>query len=389
MKKLFLFILLTAGINLFAFDAKIVITRALNIEDQFMHILPQRPPFFPILAKIEPQTPFKVYFLALHPELKNNQASISGKVAFVRPDGKKNELALKPVKFNVSGDKAGVLLLPGAIRGIMDRPPKDPFGKYTVQLELKNDHSGKIIKTSSVFEYVEKIEPDKKTDVLNKLTNYYRAPEPEYILPGFEALIKKQPEQKKKEKKNYNPLPQMALFYHLLKNNPQYVEPFADMVINKMGTDGRNLGATILYFLSPETAAMLPEQFKKHCQKYFKNNPFEVKNPTVPYQLDILWSEFFVTGKKAPLMKIINSTALFANAINVNDFKKIKNPTIQDKRKLFNGLTAFSAVWSIGSLAKQHTLINFYLEAALVRKELKDKFAAASAARILQDRLKK
>lgn len=55
MKKLFLFILLTAGINLFAFDAKIVITRALNIEDQFMHILPQRPPFFPILSKIEPQ----------------------------------------------------------------------------------------------------------------------------------------------------------------------------------------------------------------------------------------------------------------------------------------------------------------------------------------------
>ena len=88
-------------------------------------------------------------------------------------------------------------------------------------------------------------------------------------------------------------------------------------------------------------------------------------------------------------MKIINSTALFADAINVNDFKKIKNPTAQDTKKLFNGLTAFSAVWSTGSLAKQHQLINLYLEAALVRKELKDKFAAASAARILQDRSKK
>lgn len=384
MKKLFLLLTLCAAVQMYAFEAKIIITRALNIEEQFMHILPQRPPFCPVLAKVEPKTPFKIYFLCLHPEIKDNQAAVSGKVTFIRPDKNTQSIDLKPVKFKVSGDQAGVLLLPGAIKAIMEEPPKDPYGQYTIQLELTDTNSKKTIKTSASFQYLKKIEPQKNANALKKLLNYYREPEAEYILDGFRELIKKQPEQKAKEKKNYNPLPQMALFYYLLKHNPQYIDHFADMVINQMNIDGRNLGATILYFLSPDNAQMLPQQFIEHCKKHFKTNPFEVEKPTLPYHLDILWSEFFVTGKKAPLLKIINAASLFEDAINVKDFQKIKNPTAADKRKLLNGLTAFAANWSANSLASQHQLINYYLEAAIVRKEIKDKFPVAVAVSLLK-----
>ena len=79
-------------------------------------------------------------------------------------------------------------------------------------------------------------------------------------------------------------------------------------------------------------------------------------------------------------MKVVNALSLAGDGISIPDFKKIQQPTAEDRRKLLNHLTAMAAHWSIKSLAKMHPLIRYYIEAALMRKEIADPVTGAVAA---------
>ncbi|MBR1965871.1 MAG: hypothetical protein IKA22_04600, partial [Lentisphaeria bacterium] len=76
---------------------------------------------------------------------------------------------------------------------------------------------------------------------------------------------------------------------------------------------------------------------------------------------------------------------LAENSLNINDFKKIKNPTKTDKQRLMNFLTSYAVYWSANSLIKKHELLRYYLECAFERKELTDKFSASLTAKILSE----
>ncbi len=385
MKRFICFLSVFFAVALNAFEAKVVITRALNIEDQFAHILPQRPPFFPMLSKVEKNAPFSVYFVCIKPELKDGKAKISGKITLHNADGTKKESVLPAAVFNVKGDKAGVLLLPQILKVRMEAPPADKYGKYTVALELKDENSGRKAVHQAEFEYVEKLEMDPKVKPLDKITEYYRNPQPQYLLAAFRELLKLQDKQKAKEKRAYNPLPQLSLFYFVLKHNPQYVDDFSDMVINDLKGSEQILGAVVLCALHPEKRKEFSEKLSKGLEKNFSNNPFEIDKAMVPWHLDILWSEFFVTGRRESVLKILKAAKLAENSLNINDFKKIKNPTKTDKQRLMNFLTSYAVYWSANSLIKKHELLRYYLECAFERKELTDKFSASLTAKILSE----
>lgn len=367
-----------------AFEAKVIVTRALNIEDQFKNILPARPPFFPMLSKVEKNAPFSVYFVCIGAELKNGKAKVSGKVILNNADGTKKELALREMSFNVKGDKAGVLLLPQSLKVCMEAPPEDAYGKYTVSLELTDANSGKKASHSAAFEYVEKLEIDAKVKALDKITSYYLDPQPQYIFAAFRELMKLQDKQKAKEKRSYNPLPQLSFFYFILKHNPQYVDAFANMVIKELKGSEQKLGAVVLCALQPEKRKEFPVALAKGLEKNFAKNPFEIDKALVPWHLDVLWGEFFVTGKRDSVMRIFEAAKLAENSLNINEFKKIKNPSRSDKQRLLNGLTSYAVYWSANSIAGKHALLRFYLESALVRKEFGNKYSSAFAAKILK-----
>ena len=385
MKKIICVTVVLFAFVLNAFEAKVVITRALNAEEQFAHILPHRPPFFPMLSKVEKNAPFSVYFVFIKPELKEGRAKISGKITLHNADGTKKESVLPVSVFNVKGEKAGVLLLPQSLKVCMEAPPADKYGKYTVALELTDENSGKKAVHQASFEYVEKLEIDPKVKPLEKMTEYYRDPQPQYLFAAFRELMTLQDKQKAKEKRNYNPLPQLSLFYFVLKHNPQYIDAFADMVIKELKGSEQKLGAVVLCALRPEKRKEFPEKLAKGLEKNFSKNPFEIDKAVVPWHLDVLWSEFFVTGKRGSVLKILSAAKLAEKSLNINEFKKIKNPTKADKQRLMNFLTSYAVYWSANSLVKKHELLRYYLECAFERKELSDRFSTALAAKILSE----
>lgn len=384
MKKLFSgIVLLCLAFSVFAapeskFSAKIILTKAVNIEDQFCNILPGRPPFFPQVSNVVCGERFfaKIIFLGASP--KDGSARLSGKITICDPNGKKEVIPLKERSFKMTGDPKGVFLFPQSL-GISFEP-QDPQGCHRIELELKDIHAGLTATNSAQVEYVTDVPAAPEEEALKKLGNYYRAPCPENILPAFRAYLKKIPAQKEKEKLNFNPFPQLALFYFCLRENPQCIDAFAAEVAKLQDSEQKMLGGIILYFLSEDAAKKLSPAEKQQISRVMPGNPFEVKKASAPWHLDICWAEFFVRGTRAPLIKIVDALALVKDSISIQDFKKIAKPTAADRNKLFNGLIAMAARWSIHSLVKQHPLIRYYIEAALHRREIQDPFAGAAAA---------
>ena len=363
------------------FSARIIATKAVNIGDQFAGILPGRPPFFPQALRAVCGEFFYVEIVFAGVTVKDGAVSLTGKVTVTAPDGKKQVIPLRKCTMKIRGYAAGVCLLPQSLR--VNFEPQDAKGLYTYELELTDENAKKTAKAAAKVEYVSAVPAAPEEEAMKKIGSYYRSPCPENILPAFRAYLKKLPAQKRKEKRNFNPLPQLAIFYFLLKNNPQCVGPFADMAAKLPNREEKRLAAVVLNFVSPEAAKKLPAETKKELDRRIPVNPFVFDKVSAAWQLDVCWSEFLVCGTRAPVLKVVNALSLARDGISIEDFKKIPKPTAEDRRKLFNHVTAVAAQWSLRSLAKGHPLIRYYVEAALRRKEIACPVAAAIAARAI------
>jgi len=359
------------------FSAKLIPTRAVNIGDQFEGILPNRPSFFPIVSKVACGEPFRVEVTFMGAQIKNGEMQVKGNIVIADPNGKKNEIPLECRISKVSGDTTGVFLLPKTLQVYFE--PNDPKGKHTFDLELTDCCSGKMAKASASVEYGEKAVAAPGENAFAKIQSYYLSQQPEYILPAFQEYLKNLPKQKAKEKANFNPLPQLAFFVFLLQENPQLVSDFAAGTKTLNGEE-KFMADVVLNFVSEDAAKYLTSEERAAVQKRFAESPFRIEKVMHPAQLDICWAEFLVRATRPPVMKIVQSMSLASDSIPLDQFKKIPKPTQEEKRKLLNSLTVMAAHWSMTSLAKRHSLIRFYVEAALARKEVKSPIAAALAA---------
>ena len=143
------------------------------------------------------------------------------------------------------------------------------------------------------------------------------------------------------------------------------------------------MGGIILNFLSPKDAQKLALAEREQIKRSMPRNPFEFKKVSAPWHLDVCWSEFFIRGNREPLLKIVEALSYSKNSMSIPEFKKIANPTQEDRHKLFRGLIVMASQWSIRSLAKQHHLVRYYIEAALKRGEIKDPLVGAIAAKAI------
>ena len=368
------------------FTARIIPTKAVNIGDQFAGILPGRPPLFPQASQAVCGEFFFVEIVFAGVTLKEGAVSLTGKVTVTAPDGKKQVVPLKKCTMKIRGHAAGVCLLPRSLRVNFDS--QDAKGVHTYELELTDENVKKTAKAAAKVEYVSSVPAAPEEEAMKRIGNYYRSPCPENILPAFRAYLKRLPAQKQREKRGFTPLPQLALFYFLLKNNPQCVGPFAEMAAKLPDREEKRLAAVVLNFVSPEAAKKLPAETKRELDRQIPANPFVFDKASAPWQLDICWSEFLVNGTRAPVLKVVNALALTRDGTSIEEFKKIAKPTAEDRRKLFNHVTAAAAQWSLSSLAKSHPLIRYYVEAALRRKEISDPIAAAIAARSIGMRVR-
>ena len=391
MKKLFFAALLSAVFPAAVsaaepeFSLLVIPTKAVNLEDQFAGILPNRPPHLPKVGRVVCGEPFEIAIVFRGAKSRNGAVELAGKIILTDPRGGKKELPIKGNLANISGDAAGVFLFPQKLRVIYEK--KDPKGRYSFEAELTDGGSGKTAKASSAVEYVEKRDPEPGVKAFGKTAAYYREQDPAYIIPAFREFLQNLPKQKAREKNNFNPMPQLAFFYFLLKENPQCVPAFSDLFKQLRGEE-KYMAAVVLNFVSEEAKKVLNTNQRKAVGQQFRTDPFRIEKVAAAWQLDVCWAEFFVRGTKAPLMKIIAALSLASDALTIDAYKKLAQPTKEDRRKLLNGLTVMAAQWSLASLVKTHPLIRYYTEAALVRGEVKDPIAAALAAKSVGMKIK-
>ena len=366
------------------FSIKVLPTRAVNIDDQFSGILPKRPPLIPTVSRAVAGEPFEVRVFYRGAAIRYGCVSLTGKLAVVDPAGKRTEVPLKGKALSqsgIKGDTGGVFVLPMALKVVFE--PNEPRGKYVFEVELSDLFAGKTARAVAEVEFAAEPRPAaaESGEAWKKLENYYREPSPEYILSAFGEFLANLPRQKEREKQSFNPLPQLAFFYFLLKENPQCVDAFAAEV-KKLHGEEKYLGGVVLHFAAPRAAdGCISAEGREFIRKQLPSDPFVFDKATAPWQLDVCWAEFMVRGTRAPVMKVVDAMGMAPQSLTVEQYKKIANPTEEDKQRLFRGITVSAACWSMGSLAKRHDLLRWYVEAALVRGEIKDPVAAALAAK--------
>ena len=397
LKRCFLIAALLACASVFALQGKLMFTLAPNVPDQFVHIMPFRPPVIPFVGKCVRNQP-----VALHLVLANPASDKDGKVLveiesirIVDPQGKEKEfvgsgkpmVALQGVK-KTKRDFSGVLLA-----GIwsLSAEDGDPLGKTRATVKLRDRGDGSTLECSAEIELVDKLPDASEKPMTDRelgafLTNYYLKPAPGKIPAAFEAFLRFD----KKNcgvKKDYDPLMWLCGFSALYKLNPQ-LRPALIRGAEKYPAVHKMYVAMILI------EAGVPESELKDADPELKANFDKIKSEgksplafaavSSPSQLDALWAAFFATGGFEPIRRLVGELRKRENVMTLEEVKKLgRKPDPAEMKKIANGLIGRAAEWSLVANARQHRLVAYYLEAMLLRKEYPDRAAAVKLGAIL------
>jgi len=385
MRFLSLFLLMftmSTGTIWAAFEGKIFCTKAQNIQDQWIGILPGRPPTIPLCAQVVRQEPLGVNIMFLNPTIKDGKINVTGKLKVQTPAGKTlMEAPLQP-QTPPCRDNRAVFMFPDS--AVMCFEPQDAVGTYVFSAELKDENSGVTSTARASVKLEEKISTPPDKTPFAAIENYYKNPAPQNILPAFKEFLGAVPAMKQKQGDDFNPLSCLAMFVYLLQANPQVQGDFARLVNSLKNPEEQSFGAVILHELGDWPFALLSPE----AQTYWKPQlagVFQVAKVTTPWQLDVLWSEFFVTGKRAPLEKIVAEIKLMEGNLSPENYKKLTTPTQQDQESLMRYMNGYAAAWSVASNTKQHPLVAFYLEAMLNRKEIQDQLTREMIAKAIEN----
>lgn len=386
MKKQLIFLLLPLFCSLFAIDGQVLTTLSRNLEDQWLEILPGRPPMVNIASQVVRKQPFQIRIFFRNPMIADSKANVDASLKITRPDGTVLHQTQKDVNLYHSACTSSQNLLLSPFHIAVDFEPADKTGTYRIDVVLKDRNSGKTTPLKTTIELVDQLPvKGKKTDWQKLLKEYYVAQRPELVLPAFQEMLNFM-EQQKKAKKNINPLPMTASFFFILQDNPQLWNDFFRLT-DSLPHNQKLHAAGIINSLGPE-AVRKAESIVGSDTKSLLNrravNLFKVDRITRPVHLDILWCEFFARGTVAPLRKIIHALNQLQNSMSPEKFKELKAPTKQDQENLMKALIGRAALWSLSSNARQHKLVFFYLEGLFLRKRTGTDFTQGTVGLILK-----
>ena len=110
------------------FFVKIIPSRAVNLEDQFTGILPERPPTIPTAYRVGCNEPFQVNICFGGAKIVDGKIALSGKITALDPNGKKTEIPCREELSAVTGDPYGVFLMRQMLKVVME--PQDPSIRF-------------------------------------------------------------------------------------------------------------------------------------------------------------------------------------------------------------------------------------------------------------------
>lgn len=367
-----------AGLPSAALEGNIAVTAAVNVPAQFAHILPRRPPVLPRLDQAVYGQPIRCHILLVKPALKDGRAAVRGSFTLIGPEGKNTELGTDLVLLDAKCG-SGVFLSPCTI--IITAEPGDPLGEYSIKGELRDLNDGsKTAVASSVFRLKEPKYPEQaltRKELSRLITFYYRDPKPHLVPAAFRTFLQWPEPAEVKGKKREERRNILAAFAELYRINPQLWDTlpaeahrlsrreqhrnFA-IVINAIGSD-----------FEEKLRPRLPQPTIDELDRITAHNPLLFRQITKPWQLDVLWARFFVTGQPEPLRLLVGELGR-KNLLTPVEAREFNHGKLNQEKSagFLNYLIVAAVDWSIGANMTVHPLVRYYLEADLARGRITD-----------------
>ncbi|MBR7107138.1 MAG: hypothetical protein IKC89_01850 [Lentisphaeria bacterium] len=390
MKHISIILTLFCIFTLSAGELKLFPSLMVNLTDQANFVPRNRPLQINTVSKVERGQPFYVNAALILKQPLEKDLQLTGTM---RISTKKTETSLKwsePIR--LPAGSRGVIILPRYITVIFDQ--KDKPGKRDFTLTL-TDGDKKILTASAAVELVESITDfrmmDKK-EFDQFFARYYSNPRPERLLAALNYFLTEEVvARRRNRKRRYDPRSVLHGFAEAFKLNPQFFDELANM----SGTEAhKNFDFAFLL------ADIGPQMYTKHkaainphviaqMEKFNYRNPMEVKQPELPVHLEILMSEFLITGRFAAV-KRLTATLTKKRELSIHEVKKLTDGNKKlspEQQKLFrNWLMRTISVIALRSCLKdQHHLLRFYLEYILNNKVETDKQSATIIAALLNE----
>ena len=347
---------------------------ARNVDDQFVHILPNRPPMIPLVKEVAANETFTVNVLFRNFRSEYDHADVFYRLVLKKPDGKEQVLCADlPGVPGIRKPPGSDVYLAGRLARFAFTGEDQP-GKYRFIATADDRIAKKQAAAEATVEYVRgrKAAPPLTEKELDRfLMNDYLHPEPARLMDMI-GLLLKQDMNLRKTKKNYSPLPMLYGFTVILRDNPELTGAFASC-ISAAPPEQRGYAIPVFDLLGKDALEKAGNKLAPDLRKAVsdfdpKKNPLRFASPETPVQLDMLWWDFFLTGKFEPILKIAAALELGKDGITPQAYKQLgAGATPADRLRLRNKIMELAAGWSLMSNARTHRLVFYYLEALAKR----------------------
>lgn len=392
MKRLAVIVISLTAWMVSALEVLFFPTLAANMDDQVQYVMPHRGIHVPLVSKVESGQPFTLTISVASKEKLSKPLKLSATFTGKSPDGEE-KVHFKDIPFfDIPAGAQGILSPGKYFAGVFETSDKP--GKYTYILVLK-DADGNSYRAESSLELVPQISVDRAMDAgefEKTFTFYYRKPKPERLLAAWRYYLDEGvTRQQQKEGKNFNPMAILKGFCEAFKLNPQFHDDLAKISQGippeKYGYYAMVFGGLGKEFLNRYQKDINPE-IMKLTAKFKGSDPLTFKEVVHAAQLDMLWLEFFVTGRFEPVKRLAGELSK-KPVFPIEEAKKRqmekKELSAAEKKQLMTGIIQMADVWSLKSNLKHHRLLGFYLETIMARKLYADEQAAGIIAAIFRE----
>lgn len=392
LKKLGAVWALTAGLLLAAYDVNFFPTLAVNTADQVRFVMPERGIGLSRVRRVERNQPFTLSISVWLREQIDRPLKLIGSIAAKKPDGSAGTGVPEMELFDLPAGAKGVFFAKVEVRGVFE--PSDPTGDWEWTLTLKDagDPAGAVRTATSGIQLADSISdarPMNKEEFSRLFSSYYRNPRPERLLAALKYFLAEGDAEIRK-KKNYNPNHVLHGLAEAFKLNPQFHDDLAAATTGL--TEQQQLFMALIFAELGKDAVMaqkevIDPQVQVMIGQFAGKNPLAFSQVKNPVHLDMLWAEFFITGKFEPVRRLAAELRKRPGISLADGTAKIKAKqplTPEEKRQMGEQLVQFAADWSLTSNLRQgHRLLGFYLETILRRKLLPDPYITGRLVGIL------
>ncbi len=247
----------------------------------------------------------------------------------------------------------------------------EPFGKYSIEMEITDKITGNIKKLTSDFEVIplpdfETVKITGRETFSEWMSNYYKKQEPEKALPYF--IYFSQSELTEREDLM---LLTMSFFREIFSNNTFLFTQFPE-AYNTADEKTKILMTTLMY------NSVDRESFNNYFPAEEMQNlmtdaelPDIYSEITAPVYLDMLWAEFYACGKQKPILKLIQTLAYSRYKGSIEAFKSSKKKASDKEKALKEGIYQ-AAVWSLESHFQSDELVRIYANWLMNSDEIDD-----------------